>query len=289
MKMNQDLTINIRGRLLDFRRPWIMGILNVTSDSFYAGCRAEDECAVADRIRTIRDEGGDCIDIGACSTRPGSEPVDEATELSRLLGAICVVRREWPEAVVSIDTYRASVARRCVEAGADMVNDISGGTLDPDMADTVAELRVPYILTHMRGTPATMQSLTEYADVTADVITELSFRIRKFRKRGVCDIIVDPGFGFAKDVEQNYRLMSSLDEICRIGLPVLVGISRKSMIWRPLGITPADSLPGSIALNTFALLNGASIIRVHDVAAAVQARDVILNLNADRPHSEANN
>lgn len=289
MKMNQDLTINIRGRLLDFRRPWIMGILNVTSDSFYAGCRAEDECAVADRIRTIRDEGGDCIDIGACSTRPGSEPVDEATELSRLLGAICVVRREWPEAVVSIDTFRASVARRCVEAGADMVNDISGGTLDPDMADTVAELRVPYILTHMRGTPVTMQSLTEYADVTADVITELSFRIRKFRKRGVCDIIVDPGFGFAKDVEQNYRLMSSLDEICRIGLPVLVGISRKSMIWRPLGITPADSLPGSIALNTFALLNGASIIRVHDVAAAVQARDVILNLNADRPHSEANN
>ena len=289
MNMNQDLTINIRGRLLDFRRPWIMGILNVTSDSFYAGCRAEDECAVADRIRSIRDEGGDCIDIGACSTRPGSEPVDEATELNRLLGAIAIVRREWPEAVVSIDTYRAYVARRCVEAGADMINDISGGILDPDMADTVAELRVPYILTHMRGTPATMQSLTEYADVTADVITELSYRIREFRERGVCDIIVDPGFGFAKDVEQNYRLMSSLDEICRIGLPVLVGVSRKSMIWRPLGITPADSLPGSIALNTFALLHGVSIIRVHDVAAAVQARDVILNLNAARPHSEANN
>ncbi len=287
--MNQDLTINIRGRLLDFRRPWIMGILNVTSDSFYAGCRAEDECAVADRIRSIRDEGGDCIDIGACSTRPGSEPVDEATELNRLLGAIAIVRREWPEAVVSIDTYRAYVARRCVEAGADMINDISGGILDPDMADTVAELRVPYILTHMRGTPATMQSLTEYADVTADVITELSYRIREFRERGVCDIIVDPGFGFAKDVEQNYRLMSSLDEICRIGLPVLIGVSRKSMIWRPLGITPADSLPGSIALNTFALLHGVSIIRVHDVAAAVQARDVILNLNAARPHSEANN
>lgn len=289
MNMNQDLTINIRGRLLDFRRPWIMGILNVTSDSFYAGCRAEDECAVADRICSIRDEGGDCIDIGACSTRPGSEPVDEATELNRLLGAIAIVRREWPEAVVSIDTYRAYVARRCVEAGADMINDISGGILDPDMADTVAELRVPYILTHMRGTPATMQSLTEYADVTADVITELSYRIREFRERGVCDIIVDPGFGFAKDVEQNYRLMSSLDEICRIGLPVLIGVSRKSMIWRPLGITPADSLPGSIALNTFALLHGVSIIRVHDVAAAVQARDVILNLNAARPHSEANN
>ena len=287
MKMNQDLTINIRGRLRDFRRPWIMGILNVTSDSFYAGCRAEDECAVIERIRSIRDEGGDCIDIGACSTRPDSEPVDEATELNRLLGAIDVARREWAEAVISVDTFRASVARRCVEAGADMINDISGGTLDPDMADIVAELGVPYILTHMRGTPKTMQSMTDYADVAADVITELSFRIREFRKRGVCDIIVDPGFGFAKDVEQNYRLMSSLDEICRIGLPVLVGISRKSMIWRPLGITPADSLPGSVALNTFALLHGASIIRVHDVAAAVQARDVILK--AVRPLSDANN
>ena len=279
MKQNEDLTINIRGRLLDFRRPWIMGILNVTSDSFYSGCRTEDEAGIAERVRSIRDEGADCIDIGACSTRPGSQPADEKSEQERLLGAIAIVRREWPEAVVSVDTYRASVARRCVEAGADIINDISGGTMDPDMFDTVADLQVPYILMHMRGTPADMQQHTEYGDVVADVITELAFRIRELRERGVCDIIVDPGFGFAKDVAQNYRLMGSLDEICRIGLPVLVGVSRKSMIWRPLGITPEEALPGTLALQTYALLHGASILRVHDVAAAVQAREAVRMIN----------
>lgn len=276
MKLNQDLSINIGGHLRDFRRPWIMGILNVTTDSFYAGCREEDGAGIASRVRTIRDEGADCIDIGACSTRPGSQPVAEATELRRLLVAISIVRSEWPEAVVSVDTFRASVARRCVEAGADIVNDVSGGTLDPDMFDTVADLKVPYILTHMRGTSATMSSLAQYTDVSADVITELAFSARKLRERGVCDIIIDPGFGFAKDVEQNYRLFASLDEVCRIGLPVLVGVSRKSMIWRPLGITPEEALPGTIALNSFAIMHGASILRVHDVGAAVQTRDVIL-------------
>ncbi len=192
--------------------------------------------------------------------------------------AIKIVREEWKDAVISVDTFRAGVARRCVEAGADIINDIAGGTLDPDMFDTVAELRVPYILMHMRGTPATMSQLNQYDDVVADVIKELAYAIRELRQRGVCDIIVDPGFGFAKDAEQNYRLLASLDEICKIGLPVLVGVSRKSMIWRPLGITPLEALPGTIALNTFALLHGASIFRVHDVAAAVQARDVVLKL-----------
>lgn len=283
MKQNHDLTINIAGRLLDFRRPWIMGILNVTSDSFYDGCRAEEEEAIRTRVRTIRDEGADCIDIGACSTRPGAEPVDADVELSRLLDAISIVRREWPDAVISVDTFRAVVARKCIEAGADIINDISGGDLDHDMFDVVAELKVPYILTHMRGTPATMASMTQYNDVVADVISELAYRIRDLRQRGVCDIIVDPGFGFAKDVDQNYRLLSSLDEICKIGLPVLVGISRKSMIWRPLGISPLEALPGTIALNAFALLHGASILRVHDVAAAVQARDVILKLTPETP------
>ncbi len=281
MKQNDYLSINVGGRLEDFRRPWIMGILNATSDSFYSGCRAEDEEAVRTRVRTIRDEGGDCIDIGACSTRPGSEPVDPEVELARLLEAIAIVRSEWPEAVVSVDTYRASVARQCVEAGANIINDISGGILDADMYDTVAQLRVPYILTHMRGTPATMSAHTQYDDVAAQVITELAYRIRELRERGVCDIIVDPGFGFAKDAEQNYRLLSSLDEICKIGLPVLVGISRKSMIWRPLGITPDDALPGTIALNAYALMHGASILRVHDVGAAVQARDVLLKLTTE--------
>lgn len=276
MKQFHDLSINVRGRLLSFSPPWIMGILNVTSDSFYAGCRAADDGEIRERVRTIRDEGASCIDIGACSTRPGAEPVGEEVEISRLMRAIGIVREEWPEAVISVDTFRASVARRCVAAGADIINDISGGSLDPLMFDTVAELRVPYILTHMRGTPATMSRLTEYEDVVADVITELAYAVRELRQRGVCDIIIDPGFGFAKDVEQNYRLLASLDEICRIGLPVLVGISRKSIIWRPLGITPEEALPGTIALDSFAILHGASILRVHDVAPAVQARDALL-------------
>lgn len=284
MKHDQDLSINVRGQLLSFRRPWVMGILNVTCDSFYAGCRAGDDDGIRSRVRVIRDEGADCIDIGACSTRPGAEPVDADVELSRLVNAVRIVRQEWPDAVISVDTFRASVARRCVGEGADIINDVTGGSLDPYMFDTVADLRVPYILTHMRGTPATMSQLTQYDDVVADVISELAFAIRELRQRGVCDIIVDPGFGFAKDVEQNYRLLASLDEICRIGLPVLVGISRKSMIWRPMGITPEEALPGTIALNSFALLHGVSIIRVHDVAAAVQARDVLL-LTTSQPHN----
>lgn len=278
MKCFQDLTINIGGSLQSFRRPWIMGILNVTSDSFYAGCRAEKDEEVRSRVCAIRDEGADCIDVGACSSRPGSEPINMDIERTRLLHAISIIRAEWPEAVISVDTYRASVARSCIEAGANIINDISGGTLDPEMFDTVADLQVPYILTHMRGNTATMSSFTQYDDVVADVIKELAYSIRDLRERGVCDIIVDPGFGFAKDVEQNYRLIESLDEFCKLGLPILVGISRKSMIWRPLGITPEDALPGTIALNSFALLHGASIIRVHDVAQAVQARDTLLPL-----------
>lgn len=278
MKSNSDLTINIRGELRDFKRPWIMGILNVTEDSFYAGCRATDEQIVRKRIREIRDQGADCIDIGACSTRPGSRPVSPEVETRRLLKAIALTRLEWPEAVISVDTYRADVARRCVEASADIINDIAGGSLDPLMFQTVASLKVPYILMHLRGTPATMQSFTEYADVTADVITELAYSLRRLRELGVGDIIIDPGFGFAKNVEQNYALMANLKELSEIGLPLLVGVSRKSMIFRPLDISPEDALPGTIALNTFALLNGADILRVHDVAPAVQARDVILKL-----------
>lgn len=277
--MKENLTINIGGRLMDFSRPKVMGILNVTADSFYGGCRVLDEAGVAARVRQIRDEGADIIDVGACSTRPGSEPVDASTEWHRLETALTITRKEWPDAVVSVDTFRADVARKCVEAGADIINDVSAGA-DEAMFDTVAELRVPYILTHSRGTSASMNSLTDYNDVTADVLTELAYKIRDLRQRGVCDIIVDPGFGFAKTVEQNYELMWHLEELGKIGLPLLVGISRKSMIWRPLGITPEESLPGTIALNTFALLHGADILRVHDVAAAVQTLEVIHNFNS---------
>lgn len=280
MKSNMNLSINVRGRLLEFKKPWVMGILNVTDDSFYGGCRATATDDVAARIRAIRDEGADCIDIGACSTRPGSQPVDADTEWQRLKSAIAAVRSEWPDAVISIDTFRAGVAERCIDAGADIINDIAGGLLDSDMFDTVARLKVPYVITHMRGTPATMSEFTDYGNVTADVITELAFRIRDLREKGVCDIIVDPGFGFAKTVEQNYELLDNLEEFVKIGLPILVGVSRKSMIWRPLGITPADALPGTLALNAAAIISGAHIIRVHDVAATVQLRDTLCLLKS---------
>lgn len=282
MKEKKTHTVNIRGKLQDFDRPWIMGILNVTEDSFYAGCRATDVEQVSARIRAIREEGADCIDIGACSTRPGSEPTDEATETERLLKAIGIVRDEWAEAVISVDTYRSRVARACVEAGADIINDVSGGLMDAEMFATVAELGVPYIYTHMRGTPATMQHHTDYDDVVADVIKEIAHGIKRLRELGVCDIIVDPGFGFAKDARQNYKLLGALDEISRIGLPVLVGVSRKSMIWRPLEITPAEALPATLALGAYAMLKGVSILRVHDVAEAVQTRDAICLLNDER-------
>lgn len=267
--MKKDLTINIKGQLMDFGQPKVMGILNVTSDSFYGGCRVLDDSGIKARVRQIRNEGADIIDIGACSTRPGSEPVDAATEWKRLQHAIAITRREWPGAVISVDTFRAGVARKCVEAGAHIINDISGGQ-DEAMYNTVADLGVPYILMHMRGVPANMNTLTDYNDVTADVITELAYKIRNLRERGVCDIIVDPGFGFSKTTEQNYEMMDHLEDFVKIGLPLLVGVSRKSMIYKPLGVTPADTLPGTIALNAIALMKGADILRVHDVADAVQ-------------------
>lgn len=269
-------TINIKGRLRTFERPWVMGILNATPDSFYAGSRTPDTEAIRARVRRIRDEGADCIDIGGYSSRPGADEVSPEEEWRRLRLALAVTREEWPDAIVSVDTFRAEVARRCVEEGsADIINDISGGDLDPLMFETVADLKVPYILMHMRGTPETMQSLTDYEDVTAEVLTDLAFKTSCLRALGVCDIILDPGFGFAKTVAQNYRLLADLKEFTKTGLPVLAGMSRKSMIWKPLGITPEDSLPGTIALHTAALLAGADIIRVHDVEEAVQARDVI--------------
>ncbi|MCM1489489.1 MAG: dihydropteroate synthase [Muribaculum sp.] len=271
-------TLNIRGRLYELDTPKIMGILNATPDSFYDGCRAQDNAAIAARVRQIRDEGADIIDIGACSTRPGSKPVDALSELQRLESAIEITRREWRDAIISIDTFRANVGRKCIEAGADIVNDISGGS-DPDMFDTIAALHVPYILTHNHPSeqlPNPELTTGNCERSTASVITELAFRIRELRQRGVCDIIVDPGFGFAKTTEQNYQLMTDLEEFVKIGLPLLVGVSRKSMIWRPLGITPADALPGTIALNTVALLKGADILRVHDVAAAKQALTVTM-------------
>ena len=277
--MHSQLTINIKGRLMDFRIPKVMGIINVTPDSFYSGSRTPGDSEILGRVLQLKEEGADILDLGGYSSRPGAEDVSAEEEYSRLARGLEIVRREWEYVPVSIDTFRASVARRCVEEwGVDIINDISGGTLDPAMWETVADLRVAYVLMHMRGTPATMQELTDYADVTAEVITDLSRKVYELRGLGVNDIIIDPGFGFAKTASQNFRLLNELGEFCRMGMPVLAGLSRKSMIWRTLGITPEESYEGTVALDAIAVDRGADILRVHDVRAARQTVELLSRL-----------
>lgn len=280
-------TLNIRGRLVTFDRPAVMGILNVTPDSFFSGSRAMSAYDIERRVETMLTQGVDIIDIGACSTRPGAEPVADDEESARLSRGMEIVRRLAPDIPVSVDTFHASVARRAVTTmGCDIVNDVSGGTLDDNMAATVADLHCPYILMHMRGTPATMQTLTEYGDdVTATVISELQRQVRRFEQAGVADIIIDPGFGFAKTVDQNYAVMAGLRRFAIFGRPVLVGISRKSMITKALSIRADEALEATTALNAYALDRGADILRVHDVAAARQAVDIhvrIASASSDR-------
>lgn len=264
--------MNLRGRLVEIDRPWVMGIVNVTPDSFYSGSRATDELTLIGRVRQLIAEGADVLDIGACSTRPGSQSVDAQAEMDRLQWALNIIRREAPGVILSVDTYRADVARRCVEDwGVDIINDISGGTLDDAMFKTVAQLHVPYVLMHMRGTPDTMISLTDYDNVTADVLEWMARRIDDMRQMGVADIIADPGFGFAKTVEQNYELLARLEAFHALNAPLLVGVSRKRMIYTPLDCTADEALNGTTVINTLALERGAHILRVHDVRAAVEA------------------
>ncbi len=276
----KPFSLNIKGSLREFDSPVVMGILNVTPDSFYAGSHAFDHQAIEHRVQEIIAQGADIIDIGGYSSRPGADEVSEAEEMQRIERGLAIIRDFDKSTPVSVDTFRAAVARRAIEEwGADIVNDISGGMADPAMFDTVAGLRAPYILMHMRGTPKTMQSLTGYNDVTADVVAELSKPLHRLMLKGVADVIIDPGFGFAKTTGQNYELFNNLDKIAELlERPLLVGISRKSMITRICGITPDEALPGTIALNTAAIMKGASIIRVHDVAAARQAVTVLSEL-----------
>jgi dihydropteroate synthase len=265
-------SLNLHGKLVAIDRPWVMGIINVTPDSFYSGSRVNDERTLVTRVRQMIADGADIIDIGACSTRPGSEQVDAQGEMKRLQWALGVIRREAADAILSVDTYRASVARRCVEEwGADVINDISGGTIDDEMFTTVAQLQVPYVLMHMRGTPETMSSLTDYQNVAGDVLEWMARRIDHLRQLGVADVIVDPGFGFAKNLEQNYQLMARLNAFHVLDAPLLVGVSRKRMIYTPLDCGPEDALIGTTVINTIALMQGAHILRVHDVKAAAEA------------------
>ena len=272
MQPFKPYSLNLQGRLVTIDRPWVMGIINVTPDSFYSGSRVNDEQTLVARVGQMLADGADVLDIGACSTRPGSQSVDAQGEMERLQWALDIIRRTAPDVIISVDTYRADVARRCVEEwGADIINDISGGTLDEAMFDTVARLQVPYVLMHTRGTPETMASMTDYDDVAADVLEWMARRIDTLRQMGVADVIADPGFGFAKDQEQNYRLLSCLDAFHALDAPLLVGVSRKRMIYTPLECGPDEALNGTTVVNTIALQQGAHILRVHDVKAAAEA------------------
>lgn len=269
-------TINIKGELFSLDRPVVMGILNVTPDSFFAGSRKRTEAEIAARIEEILAQGGDWIDIGGYSSRPDATPVTADEEMRRLELGLEILSRDYPSVPVSVDTFRADVARCCVEKyGVAMINDISAGELDPEMFRTVADLKIPYIMMHMRGTPQTMASLTDYANLMDEIMLYFAEKVRQLRLMGVSDLILDPGFGFSKTLEQNYELMAHLREFGIFDLPILVGISRKRMIYQLLGGTPEESLNGTTALHTYALLNGADILRVHDVKEAVEAVRIV--------------
>ncbi len=272
---SRNLSINCRGKLMDLNEPRVMGILNVTPDSFYDGGKYTDKESIAGRIDQIVGEGADIIDIGAFSTRPGAEEISAEMELSRLLPALELVRKMYPEFPVSIDTFRTEVIIRVSrEFEIDMVNDITGGSGDPGMFDLVAERKLPYILMHIQGTPQTMQKNPEYDDVVNDIMKFFAERVEQLIGKGVNDIILDPGFGFGKTLEHNYKLMASLEVFRSFELPLLIGVSRKSMTYKLLNTDKSDALNGTTVLHTYALLKGASILRVHDVKEAVETVQV---------------
>ena len=268
-----QLTLNLSGRLVSLEKPLVMGIVNVTPDSFFAGSRIDGAKALRARLDTLVREGAALADLGAYSSRPGAEEVSPEEERRRLRPALQILRDEYPNLPVSVDTFRSDVARMAVEEyGASMINDISGGGLDPAMYRTMAELQVPYILMHMKGDPKTMQQQASYSDVTLEVIDYFAQRVGQLLELGVHDIILDPGFGFSKTTAQNYELLAQLGSLVEaFTQPLLVGVSRKSMIYRPLGITPEEALSGTTFVHALALERGAKILRVHDVRPAVEA------------------
>lgn len=284
----QKQTLNIRGRLVDLSTPQVMAIVNLTPDSFYSASRVGGVDALRERFRQIQQEGASIVDLGAYSTRPGAEPISTEEEMQRLRPALALLRDEFPELHVSVDTFRSDVARFAVEEyGAGIINDVSGGTLDDKMYSTVVGLQVPYILMHMRGTPETMQSLCDYQDVGLEVLDFFIERSERLRDMGLHDLIIDPGYGFAKTLEQNYQLMAYLPRFREaLELPILVGISRKSMIYKLLGISPEESLNATTVLNTYALMHGASLLRVHDVRPAVEAVRLHSMLASNTPPEE---
>ena len=277
--MFSNHTLNLGGSLLELREPQIMGILNITPDSFFSGSRTETEADITCRLHQMMQEGADMIDVGAYSSRPGAADVSEEEEMERLRRGLRIVKRDFPQVPVSVDTFRANVARMAVEEeGADIVNDISGGEMDKRMFRTVASLRVPYILMHMQGTPQSMQQAPHYDNVRREVMIYMAEKVERLHDLGVKDIIADPGFGFGKTLEHNYELMAHVEDFHELDCPLLVGISRKSMIYKLVGGTPQTALGGTTALHLYALNKGAHILRVHDVAAAVETKKIYLQL-----------
>ena len=275
----QKRTINVKGKLLDLSTPKVMGILNLTPDSFYDKGRNNGIEQALKRTETMLLEGAEFIDIGAYSSRPRAEDISPQEEQDRLLPVLKILVKEFPEAVISIDTFRASVAKAAINEGAHIINDISGGELDKKMFETVAALEVPYILMHMKGTPQNMQDNIQYDDVFLEVFQYFAEKISALQELGVKDIILDPGFGFAKKIKHSYELLSVMDQFKLLGLPILAGVSRKSMIYKPLEITAEEALNGTTVANTIALMKGAGILRVHDVKAAVEAVKIVSLLN----------
>ena len=279
-------SLNVNGRLLDLSTPQVMGILNVTPDSFYAGSRSRTEAEIAARACQILDEGASIIDIGAYSSRPNAEHISPEEEMQRLRTGLEILNRNHPDAIISVDTFRAEVARQCVEEyGAAIINDISAGEMDEQMFPTVARLNVPYIMMHMQGTPQNMQKEPRYENLLKEVFMYFARKVRQLRDLGMKDIILDPGFGFGKTLEHNYELMAHLEEFGIFELPLLVGVSRKSMIYRLFGATPQEALNGTTVLDTVALMKGADILRVHDVREAVEAVRLIEKLKSVSCHS----
>ncbi|MDC8000715.1 dihydropteroate synthase [Aequorivita todarodis] len=263
-------TLNCRGNLIDLSVPKVMGIINVTPDSFYDGGKTFSKKEILKQAEKMLSEGATFLDVGGYSTRPGAEEISETEEIRRVVESVESILKRFPEALISVDTFRSEVAKKAVEAGAAIVNDVSGGTLDAEMYNTVAKLKVPYILMHMRGTPKTMAKLTDYKNVTIEVLKDLAEKIALARAAGINDIIADPGFGFAKTREQSFQLLNNLELFQNLDVPILAGVSRKSFIYTTLETSAENALNGTTSLNTIALLKGAKILRVHDVKEAVE-------------------
>jgi dihydropteroate synthase len=270
-------TLNLKGRVLAVSKPMVMGILNATPDSFYAGSRVSGPRTLLEMAGEMVQEGADILDLGGQSTRPGSERLSAEREAERVVPLMAELRKAFPALILSIDTYHASVAAAAVEAGADMINDISGGRLDPEMLALAADSKLPYVCMHMQGTPADMQQNPQYQHIITDILDYFSERIKACRIAGIHDVIIDPGFGFGKTIAQNFELLRGLEAFKVLGLPVMVGLSRKSSIYRTLGVSADESLNGTTVLHTIALQKGAAILRVHDVR---EARETIQLVDA---------